>query len=347
MVIENGGSIHPLIIPSSDTAGLGLMNPSIYNDNNRILVNIRSINYTLYHSEASQRFIQRWGPLSYLNPENDVKLKTNNFICVLNDDLEIIYHSKVNTSKLDRVPVWEFHGLEDARIVRWDGKLYISGVRRDVKENGEGRMELSEIEFHKNGVREIKRYRIPDPLDDDKVYCNKNWIPILDMPYHYVKWTNPLEIVKYDIKDKSCKTVLLKKERQPYKFDFRGGSQVINYGDYRIYLIHETCVYCNINKQKDANYLHRFIVFDKDWNMVHVSDEFSFMTAKIEFSCGMAEYNNDLLITFGFQDNAAYLLKIPREYINRAIGYDITGINRHSKDSKIDEVLKIKELMRI
>ena len=324
-VLEKNGELIPLVISSENTGGLGLMNPSVFVDGNKILVNLRSINYTLYHSEAGQRFMQRWGPLSYLNPENDIKLKTNNFICVLDSNLNIINYCKVNTSKLDKNPVWEFHGLEDARLVSWDDKLYLCGVRRDVKPDGEGRMELSEIKIGKGSVKEISRFRIPDPNNKDKAYCNKNWVPILDMPFHLLKWTNPVEIVKIDLLNKSSKTVFRKdnKDRLPYTFDFRGGSQVITYGEYRLLLIHETCVYANKLGQKDATYKHRFIIFNKDWKIVHVSDEFSFMTAQIEFSCGMAFYNSDLLITFGFQDNAAYLLKIPGNIINGIIGFKL------------------------
>jgi len=35
------------------------------------------------------------------------------------------------------------------------------------------------------------------------------------------------------------------------------------------------------------------------------------MSAKIEFACGMAKYKNDYLITFGFQDNSAFILRVP------------------------------------
>ena len=42
--LENGGSIHPLIIPSSDLKGPALTNPSVYNDDGKILVNLRNIN---------------------------------------------------------------------------------------------------------------------------------------------------------------------------------------------------------------------------------------------------------------------------------------------------------------
>ena len=39
------------------------------------------------------------------------------------------------------------------------------------------------------------------------------------------------------------------------------------------------------------------------------------MDGDIEFCCGMALEGRHLLITFGFQDNAAYLLKLPIEAI--------------------------------
>ena len=56
---------------------------------------------------------------------------------------------------------------------------------------------------------------------------------------------------------------------------------------------------------------HQFTYWDKDWNVIKRSKIFDFMDAKIEFSCGMSQYGDDYLITFGFQDNAAYVLKVP------------------------------------
>ena len=37
------------------------------------------------------------------------------------------------------------------------------------------------------------------------------------------------------------------------------------------------------------------------------------MGAKIEFTCGMAPYKGDYLITFGYQDNAAFIIKISED----------------------------------
>jgi hypothetical protein len=310
-VLDSGGSITPLLIPSDLTNGTGLMNPSIYVDKGKLILNLRHVNYTLYHCEGEQLFINRWGPLAYLNPENDIHLRTTNWLCELNDDLTIKSWNKVDTSKLDVEPVWEFIGLEDGRLVRWDDKLYLCGVRRDTKTNGEGRMELSELKKYK----EVKRSRIQPPNDPNS-YCEKNWMPVIDMPYHFVKWTNPTELVKVNPETNTSETIILKDGVGPH-LNLRGGSQIIPYGDDRICIIHEVDLWKNKLEQKDAKYTHRLVMWDKDWNIKHISKPFSFMGGEVEFCCGLAEYKGDLLITFGFQDNAAYILKIQKEkFIN-------------------------------
>jgi len=316
--IERGGQIVPLIIPSNETGGTGLMNPSIYDDNGKLILNLRHVNYTLYHCENEQLFNNRWGCLSYLNPENDIKLRTWNYFCSLNDDLTITDHCKVDTSKLDIPPVWEFIGLEDARLFRWDDKLYMCGCRRDVKPNGESRMELSEIEIKDSEVKEISRARIEPPNNPDS-YCEKNWMPILDMPYHFVKWTNPTEVVKVDVETKASKTIFLSHKAIVGVADFRGSSQVLSWKDYKICLIHEVNLFKNYQQQKDAKYVHRFIVWDSDWNVVKMSEQFSFMDGEIEFCCGMVLRNGEFLITFGFQDNAAFVLRVPESYVEEIL----------------------------
>jgi hypothetical protein len=48
---------------------------------------------------------------------------------------------------------------------------------------------------------------------------------------------------------------------------------------------------------------------------VKYCEPFSFMDSNIEFCAGMAIHDDNLLITFGVQDNAAYLLKAPLKFI--------------------------------
>lgn len=313
-VLDIGGKIQPLTVPSDLTGGTGLMNPSVYFDNdvNKLYVNVRHINYTLYHSE-NRKFSHLYGPLQYIHPGHDRTLTTVNYLCELNNNLEIINTNKVDTSELDEKPKWHFIGLEDARLFKWDGKYYLCGVRRDTIEGGQGRMELSEIEISDDKVKEISRFRIPT-TKDDKTYCEKNWVPMLDRPYQFVKWTNPTEVVKVDKKNGKTETIILDEtKRLPLPYDLRGSSQVLNFNEYYFTITHETQLFKDDLKRKDGLYRHRIIVWDKDFNFVHYSPSFSFMMANIEFCCGASWFNNDLLISFGFQDNSAFILRIPKD----------------------------------
>jgi len=140
-------------------------------------------------------------------------------------------------------------------------------------------------------------------------------VPIVDKPFHFIKWSNPTEIVKVDMKKKTTKQVFLGEYKQePY--DFRGGSQVIPFGEYHISIANVlTKFHKSEAGRKNAQYRHCFIVWDKDWKVVKYGEIFDFMGGEIEFCCGMTEHNGNFLVTFGYQDNAAFLLNVPRSVI--------------------------------
>jgi len=306
--VSQGGKLAPLAI----TQTVGAMNPSIFiDDDGDILVNLRCVNYTLYHAENTQQFPSRWGPLSYLHPEKDQRLVTENYLCRLNENLEIINATKVEMLEL-HTPVWEFVGLEDARVVRWNGDLYLVGVRRDTTTNGTGRMEYTRIELDKNNwsAKEVHRQRIDTPFSKDS-YCEKNWYPIIDKPYHFVKWTMPTEIVKADPETGKCDQIALR-ETIEAPADQRGSSQLIPWGNMYISISHEVNLFKNYLIQKDAIYRHRLVLWDSQYNIIGLSKSFSFLDARIEFCVGATKQGEDLLLSFGFQDNAAFVLRVPK-----------------------------------
>jgi hypothetical protein len=315
--VEHGGKLAPLVISEGLTSGTGLMNPSVFVDSDGdILVNLRHVNYTLYHSENAQLFPSRWGPLGYLHPEKDQRLVTENYICRLNSDLKITDYAKVKMLEL-HTPIWEFVGLEDARLVQWNGEYSIIGVRRDTTTNGIGRMEKSVIKLDKSNwsAKEINRTRIPAPGPDDS-YCEKNWMPVIKRPNQFIKWTNPVEVV--ELQNNKCIQLAVKQGLKPNK-DQRGGSQVIAWGNMHISITHEVDLFKNYLEQKDGLYRHRLCVWDDQLNLVGLGQPFSFLDANIEFCAGAAVFEGDLLISFGFQDNAAFILRTPRAVVEDMI----------------------------
>lgn len=312
LALERGGAIKSLIIPAELTNGTGLCNPSVFVDGDKIRAIIRHVNYTFYHSEK-KLFQHAWGPLTYVHPENDMHLRTHNYYCELDSDLNIIRYNKIDTSKFPEKELWEFVGLEDARIFKWNGKLYTSGVRRDLDTIGTGRMELCEIEVDDDKVTEVSRVRIQPPNDPNS-YCEKNWMPVLDQPNVYVKWTNPTEVVEVNPETGESKTISLS-DYCNLPRDIRGGSQVISWKGYYIAITHEVDLFNSEIGRKDAIYYHRIIIWDKNWKIVRYSKEFSIMSGHVEFCVGLAQKDDYFLMTFGFQDNAAYLLKFSENFI--------------------------------
>lgn len=339
--VSQGGKLAPLIIGHDPATGTGLMNPSILVDaDGDILVNLRKVNYTLYHSENDQKFPCPFGPLSYLHPEKDQHLRTTNFVLRLDKNLKVINETEVEMLNLHN-PIWTFVGLEDARIIQWPDyenpkklNYYLCGVRRDTTTNGQGRMEYSQIEIDKKKwiVKEIHRLRIPAPAPND-TYCEKNWKPVLDKPYHFVKWSMPTEVVKCRPDIPSTNIIKLTQTPTPPR-DQRGGTPVVKWGKYYIAITHEVWLWYNYLKQKDSIYRHRLIVWDEDFNFIGLSPEnISFLEAPIEFCIGAAIYDGDLLLGFGVQDNCAFVLRTPAALVDELVK---EAIDAYTADFAID-----------
>lgn len=323
--LKRGGSLHPIILPKEVTGNeQGVMNPSVFIHNGKILVNCRHINYILYHSEC-KKFPHQWGPLVYVHPQNDIALKTTNIIAEYDDNFNLVNCGRVNTSEFDTKPTWNFIGLEDARLFEWEGRLFLCGVRRDCyNDKGRGRMEMAEVEFKDGQWREVSRNPIPAP-NGDSSYCEKNWMPVLDNPYHFVKWSNPTQVVKFNIEDGTCEDAVCDRDKTyDFAHDMRGGSQVIRINEnQQMAFIHETTLLRDPFGRKDGSYEHRVVVWDNDWNIVHRSQPFYFMgnahdhvksiDYAVEFAVGATFHKGDILISFGLQDNCSYILRMPQE----------------------------------
>ena len=87
-------------------------------------------------------------------------------------------------------------------------------------------------------------------------------------------------------------------------------------------VVHESYFWKNEKNDRDAVYNHRFVLWDKDWNIHKISPPWKFMNGKIEFCGGMARDGDDILITFGYQDNIAFLLRLPLTTVEEVIGGD-------------------------
>lgn len=297
-VINSGGSIVRLQLEHVENSIF--QSPSILiNSDNTLLVNIRNFNF-IY------------------------KTTCNHFGAISSINLQIQEKNIVDTSKLDILPLCEWSGLEDARLVKWNDKVYLCGNDRDNKNNslfedyediyvkkfGKRTIVLSEVQIINGKPYEVSKHYMPCPEGDD-TYCEKNWMPILDMPYHFIRWTNPTQIVKYDI-EKNVTTVVCNKEHNIELKNLRGSSQVIPWNNGYVAIVHTTYFKESLEGIDVAyKYGHRFIFWDKNWNLTNFSDEFVFFDNGMEYSGGLVYNNNEFLISVAIHESENYIIKFP------------------------------------
>ena len=317
---DEGSMIKSIFIDDNDTTkGTGFCNAALLNDNGKILMNVRHVEYSIFYTKKHKSSSQ--GSLSYYHDINKNQLVTNNYMCELDPEtLTLKTFSLIDASNFNVEPKWDFVGLEDGRLAKWDDRLFLIGVRRDTTTNGVGRMEFSEIKDN----AEVSRNRIE--VEDNTSYCEKNWMPILDKPYHFVKWTNPTEVVKVDLDNNISKCIHLSKHKYDLPQDLRGGTPLIPWYDGTYLAIVHECYFIQSDEHgfKDSCYKHRFVIWDADLNVKCITRPFDFMMGEIEFCIGLCEYNDKLIISFGYYDNCLFALKVSKDYINNLIWTELT-----------------------
>lgn len=305
-LLNNGADIGSLELEYDENETLASMNPSIWiNDDGSAYINIRAVNYNLLNSRYRE-YTQDDQPIAYVCKDQN-HLKTENYFGTFDiDTLQTNDISKVQMMHLHE-PCWDFHGLEDARIIHWDNDVYLCGVRRDVKDNGEGRMELSKIKYINNQWKETERIRIPAAGNDD-AYLEKNWMPIVDKPWYWLKWCSPIEIANYDINERKL-NIEFKNNSGCW---YRGDSHLVNINGYYYCFVHTVLNY-RINENTNARmslYKHYILKFDSDLNFLGAFGPFSYDNRfNIEFGCGLAEYNGKCYLTYSENDAVSLIVK--------------------------------------
>jgi hypothetical protein len=152
-------------------------------------------------------------------------------------------------------------------------------------------------------------------------------MPVLDNPYHFVKWAMPTEVVKANPNKPECEQIIVNNSMPNPPRDQRGGSHVVAWSDYYLCVTHEVNLWRNYLNQKDSTYRHRLIVWDKEFNFVGLSKEFAFLDTPIEFCVGAALINDNMLLSFGVQDNSAFVLEVPKSVVDEMIEEAKTYVN--------------------
>lgn len=330
--LESGGQISDVTVPGLSGDWKAFCNPSVYNDDGQLKLILRTVNFIMHCSRYVDQNWSSWGPLEYINPTaHDKQLKTTNYLVDIYDNLDMKSYTHIEDPEHE--PQWEFEGDEDMRLVRWNGQLYGLTIVRDDNPDGVARQVL--VTLSEDG-RQLKRLKIASP---DNSYAEKNWIPIINLPFHFVRWSNPLEIVKVDPDTGDLETVVTRPAFDTgHDMQLRGSSQVIKIRDKYVALVHGCMLWKTELDRKYARYYHQFVVWDDTWKFEQISPLFSFTDTLVEFSNGMCVKDGDAYISFSVCDNTAYVLKVPVDKLFEFISGDYHI--QPSQDIDFDDVFR-------
>lgn len=280
------------------------LNPSVCRFNNKMLVNVRAVNYEI---DPSGHYVIK-GTDGTANAENPID--TRNFVLEIADDMLPIGPA-LECYRPGNFPVeWALvTGFEDIRLIPRKGELWTSATVRQLETDGQCEQVQSRLIQGPAGTFEhsdIKRM-----LRQPRV-TEKNWSPILwqnsdlfmDRPGHVIN-SDGITVVKHET---------------PLAVDnISGSSQVIPWKDGWLAITHTA--HALPNEPWKRYYFHRFIEYAADFRVLRVSLPWCFHDRVIEFCAGMCWGFDEetLVLSYGFKDCEARLATVSASDVERML----------------------------
>lgn len=331
--LENGGKNYVIEIPRSLRRNYIPANPSCTVYNGKIVVNTRMLAYV--KCILVQDYLTAWPNINqgyFYHPNG---YNSRNIIGVLGED------GLTETRMLgERHSVFNsyFSGLEDVRLVVWNGKLYAYGTRLDV---AKGRVTICLHELDEN-YQVVNEVILDSPTNSP---MEKNWAAVEDRPFTFVYFTNPQTVVEVNPDDGSARILSENKEFETAPRNLRGNTNVVRIdNEHYIEMVHETKVADAVDGVQDISYNIAFVVYDNDLNITHSTKFINFGQTLCQFGCGLCIVNDNVYIAYSELDAQASILMIPKdkllEFIYGDMVDELEPIDGEYYKKRIDKFLE-------
>jgi hypothetical protein len=274
------------------------MNPSVARWGDRIVLVLRTVNYTVTEDGR------------YVTPDGAPDL-TQNFLLWLNDELEVQSSAEILPPADLPMPAFDdASALADLRLFAWREGLWCVACYRELTAQGWYEQVLARVAGGPPGPCRLIDWRVLRPKMPD--WHEKNWMPrVIGDELQFVYKCDPTRVL-----DDGMRTLV---ETTPAiaADEFKGGSQAIPFdacpwhgiGGGWLVLIHEVR-----ERISDGwrDYRHRFVWFDEASVLRGVSRPFYFSKPGIEFAVGLAWHPDGkrLLISYGVRDSEAWIATV-------------------------------------
>lgn len=288
-----------------DAEGWALLNPSITNHGDQLLMIMRTVNYDI---DEHGRYLIKGTDGSITN---DNPIRTRNYLLRLSPaNLRVETCKEILPPK--DMPPPKFPpvvGFEDMRLISYRGSLHTSSTVRELNEEGWCEQVLSRLVEEGHHMR-IDSYRQMLP---PVRATEKNWMPFVDK-HKNLRFMYRLNTIV----DDHGRTVV-KHDVPNIAFDnISGGSQLVPFKDGYLAVVHEARLKPGSSKRY---YYHRFVWWDGSLRVKLLSAPFFLHAKQIEFVAGMAwsPDKKELLLSYGVDDKEAWIAGIKAMDIERIL----------------------------
>lgn len=292
-------------------AGWVAMNPSITRFNGFLVVNVRTVNYTM--DERGRYLIKDVADdgTTGCNATAENPIHTRNWLLQLTEDFRVLGANEILLPPSNELPC-EFPlvvGFEDMRIFQVGLNLMSSSTVRQIAADGQCEQVLAHIEGGFTSSARIGNYwRM---LRQPRV-TEKNWMPFVrsDTDWDFIYKLGE----RVDTQGRTFQVQSLPINAD----DLRGGTQLVPFFDGYIALVHEAGLDPGTGKRY---YMHRFVFFSDKGNVQRISTPFFFEAKQIEYAAGLALQEDHLIISYGVNDAAAHLGTVSFDDVRALLGF--------------------------
>lgn len=259
-----------------------------------------SCNCSVFYKNGKKYLLSR--NVSYLLGKNychviNDKCHTRNFLYEFTKNNTLKFIKEMNTLNADSN--CKYFGLEDVRTITWNNDIYFS-CTKVLGNTDTATMCFGKIDDELNFIN-FKEFRT-------NCCKEKNWVPIENNPFVYIYSFSPLTFV--NVKEKRFYEI-----HNDIKEKYSGSTQVIKYNENFLTLVHY--------RTKANEYFHKFILFDKNFKVLKISNDFSFFGNRVEFCCDIKYENNKIKIIASINDGLSYYFELADEFLQKTFNNEL------------------------
>lgn len=283
-------------------------NPSVIYINGKFLVVYKGINYDVELSGYKATYAGFHVPFS----------DSQNYYAELDSNLQLLNVAFIEDRHI-RGQAYAWQGIQDVRLFSFNDKLLCMGTaithQSDLTSN-------KEIRFERVILCELKgKILMPLAILPSRQRREKNWMPwVVDDNLFSIYAQDPFEV--FHIADGKISRSFRPQTKQGLEGQ-SGGSCVVPWKDKFIAIVHKRYpgnVLAESNTDDIFCYTHTFVVYSPNFDILAVSQPFTFEGQRIEFCAGLACYERSIVFSYGVWDKKAVLLKVTASSFFEAMG---------------------------